>query len=136
MRFSNIVKVSYNFFKLLQYVIIRSSVQDRRLTTIKPYNMKNIIRKGEIFFCPTIFCSHKYHKILKLLFLNRHKKIFLAKTLSIIVLFTQTFVIKLSKIWILDPGFGKKNLFRVLDPGSKRHRIPDPDPQHCLEGTR
>ncbi len=23
-------------------------------------------------------------------------------------------------------------LSRILDPGSKRHRIPDPDPQHCL----
>ncbi len=28
---------------------------------------------------------------------------------------------------IRDPGSGK-NLFRI--PGSKRHRIPDPDPQH------
>jgi hypothetical protein len=28
-----------------------------------------------------------------------------------------------------DPGSGK-NLFWIPDPGSKRHRIPDPDPQH------
>jgi hypothetical protein len=33
---------------------------------------------------------------------------------------------KLSKIWVWDPGSGK-NLFQ----GSKRHRIPDTDPQHC-----
>ncbi len=35
--------------------------------------------------------------------------------------FIQKIVIKLSKIWVWDPGFGK-NLFR----------IPDLDPQHCL----
>jgi len=31
---------------------------------------------------------------------------------------------------IRDPGSGKI-LFKILDTGSKRHRIPDPDPQHC-----
>ena len=31
---------------------------------------------------------------------------------------------------IRDPGYGK-NLFRIRIPGSKRHRIPDPDPQNC-----
>jgi hypothetical protein len=36
-------------------------------------------------------------------------------------------VIMLSKIWVWDPGSGK-NLFQIQ--GSKRHRIPDPDPQH------
>jgi hypothetical protein len=30
---------------------------------------------------------------------------------------------------IRDPGSGK-NLFRIPDPGVKRHWIPDPDPQH------
>jgi hypothetical protein len=29
---------------------------------------------------------------------------------------------------IRDAGFGK-NLFQIADPGSKRPRIPDPDPQ-------
>jgi hypothetical protein len=33
---------------------------------------------------------------------------------------------------IQDPGSGK-NLLRI--PESKRHRIPDLDPQHCLKGT-
>ncbi len=64
---------------------------------------------------------------------------FFAKTLRIIVLYTQKFVIKLSKIWVGDPGSGiqdpgsGRNLFRVPYPGSKRHHIPDPypDPQHC-----
>ena len=31
-------------------------------------------------------------------------------------------------IW--DPG-SRKNLFRSRIQASKRHRIPDPDPQHC-----
>ncbi len=31
---------------------------------------------------------------------------------------------------IRDPGSGK-NLFRIPDPGVKKHPIPDPDPQHC-----
>jgi hypothetical protein len=44
----------------------------------------------------------------------------------IIELFTQKIVTKFSKVWVWDPGSGK-NLFRI--PGSKRHRIPDPDPQ-------
>jgi hypothetical protein len=46
-------------------------------------------------------------------------------------------VIKLSKIWvwspgseIRDPGSGK-TYSRSGIQGSKRHRIPDPDPQHC-----
>jgi hypothetical protein len=25
----------------------------------------------------------------------------------------------------------RPNLFRIPDPGVKRHRIPDPDPQNC-----
>jgi hypothetical protein len=47
---------------------------------------------------------------------------FLAKTLRILVLVTQKFVIKLSKIWGWDP---EKDLFRIPDPGSKRQRILD-----------
>jgi hypothetical protein len=36
---------------------------------------------------------------------------------------------------IRDPRSGiRKNLFRIQ--GSKRHRIPDPDPQHCQYGSR
>ncbi len=33
---------------------------------------------------------------------------------------------------LLSPSSGsRKNLSRIPDQGSKRHRIPDPDPQHC-----
>jgi hypothetical protein len=48
------------------------------------------------FFCATIFCSHKYQKIVNNFIFKKVKKFFKAKTLSKIVLLTQTFVIKLS----------------------------------------
>ncbi len=41
----------------------------------------------------------------------------------IIKLFTQKIVTMLSKIWVWDPGSGKK-LFRIPDPGVKK--APDP----------
>jgi hypothetical protein len=60
------------------------------------------------------------------------KKIILANFQRIIELFTQKIVNKLSKIWVGDPGSGKKP---IPDPGSRGQkgtgsRIPDPDPQH------
>jgi hypothetical protein len=58
------------------------------------------------------------------------KKIF-ANFQRIIELFTKKIVKKLLKIWSWDPGSGK-NLFRIPDPGVKKHPIPDPDPQHWL----
>ncbi len=33
---------------------------------------------------------------------------------------------------MLDPGSGK-NSSRIRMQGSKKHRIPNPDPQHCLQ---
>ncbi len=67
----------------------------------------------------------------------------------IIALFTQKIVTKLLKIWVWDPGSeirdpgSGKNLFRIPDPGVKkasdpgsRIRIPDPDPQHCLNTSK
>jgi hypothetical protein len=72
------------------------------------------------------------------------KKKIWANFQRIIELFTQKIVTNLSKIWVWDPGYEirdprsgiRRNLFRIRDPrsqirGSKRHRIPDPDPQHC-----
>jgi hypothetical protein len=41
-------------------------------------------------------------------------------------------VTKLSKIWVWDPGSEIRKI-PIPDPGSrgsKRHRIPDPDPKH------
>ncbi len=67
------------------------------------------------------FWCHKYHKIVNNFINEQDKKIFVAKTLRIIVpvLFTQKFVIKLSKI---PYGFG------IQDPGSRRvKKAPDPE---------
>jgi hypothetical protein len=56
----------------------------------------------------------------------------------IIELFTQTIVSKLSKIWVWDPGSEVRDPEKTYSgsriQGSKRHRIPDPDPQHRLRG--
>jgi hypothetical protein len=58
---------------------------------------------------------------------GRGKKLFLAKTLRIIVLFTHKFVIKLSKIWVCDSGseirIRKKP---IQDHGSRVKKAPDP----------
>jgi hypothetical protein len=43
-------------------------------------------------------------------------KFFLANSQRIVVLFTQQIATKLSKIWVWDPGSGKK---QILDPGSR-----------------
>jgi hypothetical protein len=67
------------------------------------------------FFSPTIFCSHKYHKIVNNLIFEQVKKIFLGETPGIIVLFIQKFVIKLSKLWVWDPG---SMLKKAPDTGS------------------
>ncbi len=47
----------------------------------------------------------------------------------VVIPFFVQIVTKLSKIWVWNPGSGK-NLSRIPDQGSKRHRIPDPDSQH------
>jgi hypothetical protein len=47
----------------------------------------------------------------------------------IIEVFTQKIVTKPSKIWVWDPG-PEKTYSGSRIQGSKRHRIPDPDPQH------
>jgi hypothetical protein len=65
---------------------------------IRPGSNNSNKRGGGIFFV--------------LPFFDQVKKILLAKTLRIIVLFTQRFVIKLQKIGFWDPGHGKKQ-FRI-----------------------
>jgi hypothetical protein len=70
-----------------------------------------------------VFSSHKFHKIENYFIFEMKKKIW-ANFQRIIELFTQ-------KIWVWDTGSGK-NLFRIRIQESKRHRIPDPDPQYCL----
>jgi hypothetical protein len=87
--------------------------------------------RGEKNCCHTLFCSHKFHIIENYYVFELLKKKIWANFQRIIELFMQKIVIKLSKIWFWDPGSGKKP---NPDPGSrgqKRHRTPDPDPQHC-----
>jgi hypothetical protein len=68
-----------------------------------------------------LFCSPKYHKI-KNYFIFEQVKTKIWANLQM-----QKIATKLSKIWVWNPG---KNLFRLLNQGSKRHQIPGPDPQH------
>jgi hypothetical protein len=82
------------------------------------------------------FCSHKFHKIENYLIFSMLKRKIWASFQRILELYTQKFFTKLKKIMglgseIRDP---ERNLFRIPDPGpgSKRHRIPNPDPQHWL----
>jgi hypothetical protein len=74
------------------------------------------------------FGAINFTKLNHFIFEMLKKKIW-ANFQRIIELCTQNIVTKLSKIWVWDPGSGK-NLFRIQ--GSRSHRIPDPDPQHCL----
>jgi hypothetical protein len=52
---------------------------------------------------------------------------------------TQKIVTKLSKIWIWDPGSEIRDPEKTYSgsrfQGSKRQRVPDPDPQHWLKET-
>ncbi len=70
------------------------------------------------------FCNHKFHKIENYIIFEMLKKIIWANFQRIKELFTQKIVYKLSKICVWDPGS------RIQ--GSKRHRIPDPDPHNCF----
>jgi hypothetical protein len=81
-------------------------------------------RGGGKSFCPTIFCSHKYHKIVNNFIFEQVKNIFFAKTLRKNLSFSyQTHKNMGLGSGIPDPVSGKK---LIPDPGSKRHRIPDP----------
>jgi hypothetical protein len=78
---------------------------------------------GGTFFLFSIFFSHKYHKIVNNFIFEQANKVFLAKTLRMVELFTQKFVIKPSKIWVFGSGSGKKP---IPDPGSRVKKAPDP----------
>jgi hypothetical protein len=90
---------------------------------------------GEKNVLSYLFCSHKFHKNEYYFIYEMLKKKF--GSIRIIEVFTQKYFTMLSNIWvgIRNPRSG------IQDPettysgsriqGSKRHRIPDPDPQHC-----
>ncbi len=103
----------------------------KRLTAGKNSNKREGWKKN---CCQTFLCSHKFHKIENYFSFEVLKKKIWANFQRIIELFTQKIVTKLSKIlvWYPRSGFRKKP---IPDPGSliqgsKRHRIPDTDPQH------
>ncbi len=87
--------------------------------------------------CHTFFCSHKFHKIVNYFIFELLQNKIWDNFQRITRLFIQKIVTKLSKIWVWDLGSGK-NLSQIRDQGSKRHRTPDPDPQHCnpLKGPK
>jgi hypothetical protein len=87
--------------------------------------------------CHNFLCRHKFHKIANYFSFEVLKKKIWANFQRIIELFTQKIVTKLSKIWIWDPGSGKKP---IPDPGSRgqkssgsatlRIRVADPHSFH------
>jgi hypothetical protein len=78
--------------------------------------------KGERISCPTFFVATNITKLKIILFLSRKKKKLWANLQRILELFTPKNIIKLSIIWVWDPGSGK-TLFQIQVPGSKGHRI-------------
>jgi hypothetical protein len=86
--------------------------------------------RGEKKLLSYLFCSYKFRKIeYYFIFEMPNKKIW-ANFQRIIEVFTQKIVTKLSKISVWDP---EKIYSGSRIQGSKRHRIPDPDPQHCRD---
>ncbi len=67
--------------------------------------------------CHIFFCSHKFYKLKIIFFWKCWKKI-LAR-IGIIELFAQEFVTNLSKIWVQNPGSGKKTYSRSRSKGQK-----------------
>ncbi len=82
--------------------------------------------RGENIFCRTFFCSHKFHKIVKLFYFWKAEEKICVSFQRIIELFTQKFVIKLSK-----DGFGIRNPGSEIRDPEKTYfgsRIPDQGP--------
>ncbi len=82
----------------------------------------------------TVFCSHKVHKTEYYVIFEMLKNKIWANFQRIVEVFTQKIFNMLSTIWVWDPGSEirdpEKTYFGSRIQGSKRHRIPDPDPQH------
>ncbi len=80
-------------------------------------------------WCHTFLCCQKFYKIVHYFSFEVLKKKIWANFQRIIEPFTQKIVTKLSKY-----GFGIRDPEKTYSgsriPGSKTHRIPDPDPQH------
>jgi hypothetical protein len=79
--------------------------------------------------CPTFFCSHKNHNIENYINFELVKEKIWANLQRIIELSTQKLALSSQKY-----GFRFRDTEKKADPdpGVKRHRIPEPDPQHCF----
>jgi hypothetical protein len=88
--------------------------------------------RGENKFVIILFCSHKFHKIDYYVIFEMLKKKIWADFQRIVEVFPQKMFSMLSNIWVWDPrsGIRKKTYSGSRIQGSKRPRIPDPDPQH------
>jgi hypothetical protein len=98
--------------------------------------------KGEKCFFQNIFCSHKFHKTKYYFIFDMLNKKIWPNFPRIMEVFTQKLSPSPQKygFGIRDPrsGIRKKP---IPDPGSriqgsKRHRIPDPDPQHGCDAEK
>jgi hypothetical protein len=86
---------------------------------IQKQQQKNGVKK--IFCCHNFLYSYRFHKIANYFSFEVLKKKIWANFERIIELFTQKIVIKLSKIWVWDPGSG------IRDPGTGIRKKPIPD---------
>jgi hypothetical protein len=83
------------------------------------------IKEGKFFFILPLFrATNNYYKIVNTFIFDQVKKICLAKTLRMIILFTQKFVISYKKmgLGIRDPG-SSTNLSRILGQKGTGSRI-------------
>jgi hypothetical protein len=100
-----------------------------------PGSKNSIKREGlKKISCHNLLCSHKFHKIAHYFSFHVRKKKIWANFQRNIELFSHKIVNKLSKIWIWNPGSEIRDPEKTYSgsriQGSKRNRIPDPDPQH------
>ncbi len=86
------------------------------------------------FFVKPFFEATNFTKLNIILFVVCWRKKFGLIFQELLKFFTQKIVTKPSKIWVWDPGSEIRDPEKTYSgsriQGSKRHRIPDPDPQH------
>ncbi len=86
------------------------------------------MKKNLLYF----FCSHKFHKIEYYVIFEMLKNKIWANFQRIVEVFTQKMFNMISNIWVWDPGSEIRDPEKTYSgsqiQGSKRHRIPDPDP--------
>jgi hypothetical protein len=110
-----------------------AKTSQKRSFSITEYGRFGLVfTKTRVYKFGHCFCSHKNQNI------ENYINFELAKTKigpiykRVLEFSIQKIVIELSKIWvwngIRDP---EKTYSDSRIQGSKRHRIPDPDPQHC-----